>query len=163
MMREVIIRRATGEDLGSVSALLDDVDDLHRHALPWLFREVDDPLYIDFLEPYVSKPDHAMFLAVEQDAVAGALCMFLRQPARAPIVRPTVVAEIDTLVVRASSRRRNIGSRLVNEALQWAARSGATRTELGVYEFNEPARAFWASVGFTTLSRRMVRQSPSDT
>jgi GNAT superfamily N-acetyltransferase len=82
--------------------------------------------------------------------------MFLRPAARAPIVQPAVVAEIDALVVSPSGRRQGVGSRLVRAALQWAADHGATRTELGVYEFNEAARAFWASVGFETLSRRLV-------
>jgi ribosomal protein S18 acetylase RimI-like enzyme len=85
--------------------------------------------------------------------------MFLRQPARASIVTPTVVAEIDALVVNGAFRRQHIGTRLVQAALNWASVSGATRTELGVYEFNELARAFWASAGFQTLSRRLVLHS----
>jgi GNAT superfamily N-acetyltransferase len=89
----------------------------------------------------------------------GALTLFLREPVRAPVVIPTVVAEIDTLVVDSAPRRQNVGTRLVRAGLQWASLSGASRTELGVYEFNEPARAFWASMGFETLSRRLVRHS----
>ena len=52
----------------------------------------------------------------------------------------------------------SVGKRLVQVAIQWARDVGATRTELGVYEFNESARAFWESVGFETLSRRLVVQ-----
>jgi hypothetical protein len=37
----------------------------------------------------------------------------------------------------------------------------ATRTELGVYEFNEEARIFWESMGFATLFRRMCRHDVS--
>ena len=48
---------------------------------------------------------------------------------------------------------------LVEAALAWARLAGATRTELGVYDFNEGARAFWASLGFQVLSYRMVRHS----
>src|SRR6476620_9978459 len=85
-MDEVIIRRAVMADLEAVVALLEDVDDLHRSALPWLLRRVDGPQSTDFLEAYVSKHDHAMFLAVAPDgSLAGVLYMFLRQPARAPI------------------------------------------------------------------------------
>ena len=149
-------------DLEAVGALLQDLDDLHRGALPWLLRHVDGPPLTDFLEPYVSKDNHAMFLAVASEgSLAGVLYMFLRQPARASIVAPTVVAEIDTLVVNGAFRRQHIGTRLVQAALNWASVSGATRTELGVYEFNEQARAFWASVGFQTLSRRLVLHSGS--
>ena len=156
-MDEVTIRRAVMADLEAVVVLLEDADELHRSALPWLFRRVDGPPLTDFLEAYVSKQDHAMFLAVAPDGcVAGVLYMFLRQPARAPIVKPTLVAEIGALVVNGAFRRQHIGTRLVEAALDWASASGATRTELGVFEFNEPARAFWASLGFQTLSRRLV-------
>ena len=162
-MDEVTIRRAVMADLEAVGALLQDLDDLHRGALPWLFRRIDGPPLTDFLEAYVSKHDHAMFLAVAPEgSLAGVLYMFLRQPARASIVAPTVVAEIDTLVVNGAFRRQHIGTRLVQAALNWASVSGATRTELGVYEFNELARAFWASIGFQTLSRRLVLHSNGD-
>jgi diamine N-acetyltransferase len=156
----VTIRRAVMADLEAVGALLQDLDDLHRGALPWLLRRVDGPPLTDFLEAYVSKHDHAMFLAVAPEgSLAGVLYMFLRQPARASIVAPTVVAEIDALVVNGAFRRQHIGTRLAQAALNWASVSGATRTELGVYEFNELARAFWASIGFQTLSRRLVLHS----
>jgi ribosomal protein S18 acetylase RimI-like enzyme len=159
-MDEVTIRRAVLADLEAVGALLQELDDLHRGALPWLLRRVDGPPLTDFLEAYVSKHDHAMFLAVAPEgSLAGVLYMFLRQPARLPIVAPTVVAEIDALVVNGAFRRQHIGTRLVQAALNWASVSGATRTELGVYEFNELARAFWASIGFQTLSRRLVLHS----
>jgi ribosomal protein S18 acetylase RimI-like enzyme len=161
-MGEVTIRRAVAADLAHVMTLLDEVDELHRRALPWLFREVDSPNQVEFLEAYVTKPDHAMFLAVEAGApLVGVLYMFIRNPARAPIVRPTLVAEIDTLAVTSAFRRQGIGQRLVEAALSWAKDAGATRTELGAYEFNEPALAFWASVGFQTLSRRLVLHANS--
>jgi ribosomal protein S18 acetylase RimI-like enzyme len=159
-MAEVIIRRGVMADLAAVVLLLEEVDELHRTALPWLFRRVEGAPLTGFLEAYVSEHDHAMFLAVALDgSVVGALYMFLRQPARAPIIRPTLVAEIDALAVNSGSRRQHIGTRLVQAALDWAQVSGATRTELGVYEFNAPARAFWASLGFETLMRRLTLHS----
>jgi hypothetical protein len=39
--------------------------------LPWLLRRVDGPPLTDFLEAYVSKHDHAMFLAVAPDGRLG--------------------------------------------------------------------------------------------
>jgi GNAT superfamily N-acetyltransferase len=156
-MNDVIIRRAVLSDLGAVVGLLEHADNLHRDALPWLFREAEGTSMTGFLEAYVSKADHAMFLAAAADGtIAGVVYLFMRQPSRAPIVRPAIVAELDALVVAARFRRQQVGTRLVAAALQWAKDFGAARTELGVYEFNEPARAFWASVGFETLSRRMV-------
>lgn len=156
MRHELIIKRAALADLPAAIAMLDEVDELHREALPWLFRQVDEPRPQGFLEDFVSQSDRTMLLATEGGTLAGVLYAFLRQPARAPIVRPTVIAEIDTLVVGHAFRRRGVGKGLVQAALEWATHKGATRTELGVYEFNEAARAFWASQGFQTLSRRLV-------
>jgi diamine N-acetyltransferase len=153
-----VIRQATRADVDAVLPLLDDVDALHRSKLPWLFRPISAANQAEFLDDYFTKPDHALFVAVASDgAMAGVLYLFLRKPARSPMVRPTVVAELDCLAVAAAFRRKGVGRRLVDAALQWARAAGATRTELGVYEFNEVARAFWESVGFQTLSRRLVR------
>jgi GNAT superfamily N-acetyltransferase len=159
-MGEVTVRRAVMEDLPALIAMLDEVDDLHRKALPWLFRQVEAPQLAGFLEDYISEQDRTMLLAATpEEALAGVLYMFVRQPARAPIVQPTLIAEIDAVVVGRSVRRQGVGTRLVHAALQWAGEKGATRTELRVYEFNGAARAFWASVGFQTLSRRLVSHS----
>jgi len=149
--------------LEAALTLLGEVDELHRNCLPWLFRRAERQQLADFLQAYVSKPDHAMFLAVAADGgLAGVLYLFLRQTARAPVIEPTVVAEIDALAVGRAFRRQGIGTRLVEAALGWASVAGATRTELGVFEFNEPAQAFWASLGFQTLSRRLVLRSTPD-
>jgi len=151
------------EDLNAIGALLEEVDELHRSALPWLFRRVGGSEQTAFRAAFVSKSDHATFLAVAADgSFAGVLYAFLRPPARAPIVKPAIVLELDTLAVKPSFRRQGIGKQLVDAALGWGGLAGATRTELGVYDFNQPARAFWASLGFEVLSYRMIRHSEAD-
>jgi ribosomal protein S18 acetylase RimI-like enzyme len=156
-MGEVTVRRAIAADLRAVTELLDELDTLHREALPWLLRKPERPHQAEFIEGFLSKEDHALLLATTASGtVAGLVAVFLRQPARAPVVRPALAAELDALAVSSSFRRRGVGTALVRAALSWSRERGATRTELGVYEFNEPARAFWESLGFRTLSRRLV-------
>jgi GNAT superfamily N-acetyltransferase len=151
-MGQVVIRRAVETDLAGVIALLDEVDDLHRRALPWLLRQIDGTNQTQFLEPYVSKDDHAMFLAVAADgSLAGVLYLFLRQPARAPIVRPTLVAEIDTLVVKASCRRQGLGKRLVEAALCWANTSGPLVPNLA-FTSSTSQREHFGHLSVSTLS-----------
>jgi ribosomal protein S18 acetylase RimI-like enzyme len=157
-MTDVTIRRAGLADLDAVIELLADTDALHREALPWLFQQTQGAHWNAFLEPFVTQADRVMFVAVAADAaLAGVTYLLLRPPARAPIVKPAIVAELDSLAVNSAFRRQRIGTRLVEAALAWAKAAGAARTELSVYEFNEPARAFWASFGFETVSRRLVR------
>ena len=157
-MNHSMIRQAVTTDIPALVALLDELDDLHREAMPWLLQEFDGPGSREFIEPFLSKPDHAALVAeVPSQGIAGLLLVLVRDVSPVPIVRPARVAELDTLVVGSAFRRRGIGKALVEAGLRWAHDAGAARTELGVYEFNESARAFWSSVGFETLSRRLVQ------
>lgn len=159
-MSETTIRRAVPADAGALTGLLEEVDELHRDALPWLFRRIEGAEQTAFRDAFLSKPDHAAFLAIAADGTfAGVVYVFLRATARAAIVVPAVVAEIDVLVVKSSYRRLGIGKRLVEAALEWASLAGASRTELGVHHFNEPARAFWTALGFEIMMYRLVRHS----
>ena len=63
-------------------------------------------------------------------------------------------AEILTLAVRPSARRRGLGGRLVRAATGRAADCGATRMFLEVAEDNGPARALYESLGFEAAGRR---------
>jgi ribosomal protein S18 acetylase RimI-like enzyme len=44
----------------------------------------------------------------------------------------------------------------MRRAQTWARAQGAGEIELTVYEFNEPAIAFYQSLGYKTVSRRMT-------
>lgn len=153
----MLVRIAAAADVVAIRALMSEVDELHRDALPWLLKKAAGPEPPDGIEEFVRQPDHVALVAeVSGGALAGALLVRMREPKPLSIVRPARIAELDALAVGRAFQRRGIGTALVRAALDWAREHGATRSELGVYEFNEPARAFWASVGFQTLSRRMV-------
>ena len=55
-MGEVTIRRAVAADVPTIVALLEEVDELHREALPWLLRKVDEPRSQPFFELFTSTP-----------------------------------------------------------------------------------------------------------
>ena len=63
-------------------------------------------------------------------------------------------AEILTLAVRSSARRRGTGSRLVVAAGVRASAMGARRLFLEVAEDNAAARALYATLGFEPAGRR---------
>lgn len=158
-----MIRRAVHADLPRITELLAQVDELHRDALPWLFRKLDEPRSREVLEHFITGPDCATFVATDavESPALGVLVVMLRQASKAPIVRPARVAEIDSLAVDHVVRRQGVGRRLVQAALAWAHEVQAERTELGVYEFNEPARLFWSSMGFDTVFCRMAKKLES--
>lgn len=158
-MTDAVIRRAVRSDLPRIVELFGQADELHRDALPWLFRKLDEPRSPQLLETFLTDSDRAALVATDRagSLPVGVLFVMVREVSKAPIVRPARVAEIDSLVVVRSFRRQGIGRSLVRAALLWARDVHAARTELGVYDFNEEARTFWESVGFATVFRRMYR------
>ncbi|AQR63281.1 ribosomal-protein-alanine acetyltransferase [Brevundimonas sp. LM2] len=71
-------------------------------------------------------------------------------------------AEILTLAVRPSARRRGTGSRLVAAVSDRAFDLGARRLFLEVAEDNAPARALYAALGFEPAGRRPCYYARSD-
>jgi ribosomal-protein-alanine N-acetyltransferase len=72
--------------------------------------------------------------------------------------------EILNVAVRAGQRRRGIGRRLMETALQQAVSSGSRRVFLEVRESNAGAQAFYAQLGFAQDGRRRkyYRDPPED-
>lgn len=64
---------------------------------------------------------------------------------------------IDDIVVLPSWRRRGIGARLARAAENWARDRGAAWLELGVYDFNTEARAFYEALGYLPVSTKLRR------
>lgn len=64
---------------------------------------------------------------------------------------------IQAISVRQDFRRRGIGTSLVRDVEAWAVDKQVRYVELGVYEFNPEARAFYEQLGYLTVSRVMRR------
>ncbi len=62
--------------------------------------------------------------------------------------------EILNFAVRPNARRTGIGSKLLEEALDWSKRSCAKRVMLEVRESNFAAQSFYARHGFRIVGRR---------
>ena len=42
--------------------------------------------------------------------------------------------------------------------MEWARENGATEAQANVYDFNQPAAAFFSSLGLAPLSHRLFRR-----
>lgn len=156
---EVTIRRATAQDYEALCEIIGEVDALHREALPHLFRAPGGPARERiYLLGLLADDDHGLFVAEIEGQAAGYVHVAVRDTPPIPILVPRRVAVVDDLVVKEAYRRSGLGRALMGRAEQWAQAKGVAEVELNVYEFNEPAIAFYRSLGYETFSRRMGRR-----
>src|SRR5580658_5951546 len=71
--------------------------------------------------------------------------------------RPRVFAYIEEVVVSSHHRRLGVGKALMQRVEGWARDRKVDQIELIVWEFNDEARKFYESLGYTTSYRRMFR------
>lgn len=159
----ITIRQASEADLPALTVLMAEVNDLHAQALPRLFRPVPpDEALAQFVRDHYFVPDSALFVADRHGDLLGFIWVHQQTTPDIILVNPDAYAAIDTVVVRASERRKGIGRSLVERAHQWARDRGLTRVQLSVWDFNQDAIALYESLGYTTANRRMWRSLADD-
>jgi ribosomal protein S18 acetylase RimI-like enzyme len=155
---EFLIREANPEDYEELCEVFAEVDTLHLEALPDTYRAPDGPARSEeYLTDLIADENSALFVADSDREIVGLVKISLREAPDISIMVPRRYASIGTLVVRQRFRRSGVGRRLMEKAHQWAQAKGASQVELGVWEFNKGAIAFYERLGYTTALRRMRR------
>lgn len=159
-----MLRNARRSDLPVLMNLWHQMMDLHRErdARFRFDKDVDRDLKRHFLEALGSR--QAIVLVAEAEGtLAGYVLGWLHQ--RRPIYPAGRYGFISDLYVVPAWRRKGIGGSLVQAAMDWLAKAGATDVELFVAEANPDAQSFWTSMGFEPflrLVRRSVRAKGGD-
>ena len=156
---EIRIRNAAAKDYDDVCRLIDEVDAIHRDHLPRIFREPTGPVREKaYYLGLVADEDVGLFVAEVDEILVGFIHAVIEASPRYPILVPRRFAVVDSIVVAADYQHQGIGQALMDAAEAWALAKGASAIELNVYEFNTAALAFYHQLGYTTLSRRMLKE-----
>jgi GNAT superfamily N-acetyltransferase len=149
------IRAATAHDYLGVVKALAEVDELHRAQLPWLFCVPSvEPRSREFLEQILnSKSSHV--LVADAGAIVGVATVLVRTAPDLSVFIPQSWAVLDNIAVTQPWRRQGVGKALVLAAETWAREQGLGWLELGVYEFNREARAFYEALGYVPVSTKL--------
>ena len=153
---EIHIRPAAARDYEALLLLFEEVDALHRQHHPERFRKPAGPARErDFFLAALDDAHVGFFVAEDKGELVGHVHIIVRETPPVPILKPRRLAYIDEIVVKVAYRGRGVGHLLMEQAEAWARTNGATAIELGVYEFNQEAQAFYRDLGYTTFHRRM--------
>lgn len=151
------IRSANITDYEQLCELFDEVDILHREALPDIFRKLDGPARSrERVVHLIGGPAGTILVAEHDGRLLGLAVISATAASANPLHVPRRVFEIVTIVVRKSARGQGIGKLLMGASLEWAKQHGAEHVEISVYAFNEDAVRMYTAAGFTMLRHRMM-------
>jgi ribosomal protein S18 acetylase RimI-like enzyme len=155
----MLIRPACFEDYPAFGRLYLEINDLHAAAHPDLFAPTrTSPHDEEDFQIMLSDSNQAVFIAEVDGTAAGFINVILRDALPLEILAQRRFAVVDSIGVSARLRRQGIGEALMQRAAQWASESGAVSLELTVYEFNQSAIAFYSSLGYAPLSRKLSKK-----
>ncbi len=150
------IREAVLKDYEELCEVFEEVDVLHREALPHVFREFDGPARTKgYISGIIADGNSALFVAEHDGQIIGLVHISVRKSSDIPVIVPRRYAVMENLAVKEEFRRSGVGRVLVEIAHQWALDKEITQVELNVWEFNKGAIAFYEQLGYTTASRKM--------
>ncbi len=154
-----MLRAAAQEDYDAVCMLLAQGDRFHAEALPQIFRSIEGPARSrEYFERILDNENAAIFVAEQQDALIGMIQCDVRTAPDVPVIVPRHFVYIDNLVVSERFRQQGVGLALVERVHQWSREKGITEVELGVWEFNIPARILYEKLGYQTTRRIMSKR-----
>lgn len=155
---DVLIRPATGADFDEVGRVFGEENRFHANLLPEIFEVAEPIMTPEWYEALLSDPDQTLYVAELEHEIVGLL--LLREMANPddPIFRPRRYAYVDEVAVAQAHRRRGIGRRLMEQALQWARERGLGTIELNVWAANPGAIEFYRRLGYGVIRHRMRRE-----
>jgi diamine N-acetyltransferase len=154
-----LLRAAVQEDYEAVCLLLAQGDHFHSEALPQIFRPIEGPARSrEYFERILTNENAALFVAEQQSTLVGMIHSEVRAAPDLSLFVSRHFVYIDDLVVSERFRHQGVGLALVERVHQWSREKGITEVELGVWEFNTPARIFYEKLGYQTTRRLMSKR-----
>ena len=152
----ILIRRALGQDAGTLASLNADVQAIHAAAMPWQFKPPGpDTFPPAAVAALLAQPENLVFIADFDGTAAGyAYAEIVRRP-ETPFSYALDMVYLHHISVRPAHRRRGVGGALIGAVRAAAIDVNITLVALDVWTFNEEARAFFRRHGFVAYNERL--------
>ena len=154
-MDQLAVRYAKREELEDVNRIRRQVNELHVHGRPDIFR-ADGWTYIeDIVYTRFDEENSGVIVAVSEGEIVGfATVQYVVKP-ESPYNKERSYYHVEEFGVDKDHRRKGIAAAIMAFARDDARKRGFSRLELDMWEFNRDALAFYESIGFRTFRRYM--------
>ncbi|MCC6244571.1 MAG: GNAT family N-acetyltransferase [Gemmatimonadaceae bacterium] len=153
----MIIRRAGNADADLLAALNSEVQELHVHAAPELFRVVEPSEVAAWFQAQLADGATAWIAEDAGTAVGYALAITRHRP-EGVFGKARHFVEIDQVGVLLSARRRGVCRALIDRIRESARTEGIGQLVLKSWVFNSAAHHAFRALGFAPESIQFVAE-----
>lgn len=150
------IETAKKEDFSAVNSIVTEGHNEHAEALPYIFKEVDEVIPAKNFQELLEDSNCEILIAKDNGVIVGFAVMELNDSPPFESMTPRKYAYINDFGVKSNYQRKGIGRELFKACVEWSKNRGAASLDLNVWEFNQKAISFYASLGMKNLSRKMT-------
>lgn len=155
----VSVRLAKLDDAESIAQLTAEVQQLHIKAHPQLFRPAHEVLFSkNKLAALLKDSNNIVGVAQAEGEIVGHVYAEVIHRAKNAFRHAESTIYVHQIGVREESRRRGIGSALMNFIEEQAAALGVNAIGLDHWAFNTSARDFFEARGFTPSQVKMRKE-----
>ncbi len=141
-----MIRKANKEDIKALTKLLYQADAVHNGIRPDLFKS-DAPKYNEQeLASIINDNSKPIFVYDDGEVVGHAFCQ-ITEVRNHRLLQDIKTLYIDDICVDEAARGKHIGKALFEYVRDYAKSIGCNNITLNVWEGNDPAYAFYRSMG----------------
>jgi len=153
-MTEVIVRRATFNDLEPVLDLWQEMMDYHARLDKRFQPAADGRVHFrQAVQEWMLDDLWRVLVALDGDEVVGYIIGHLAD--NPPVFETRHYGFISDICVATDWRRSGVGRQLFAAIRDWFRRHGITVIQLNVAALNPVSRAFWRKMGFQDYLNRM--------
>ena len=153
-----VIRAARPDDYTRLCELYEQLDAFHRSARPDVFvRPEGAPRSLERVSALLAGPESTILVAERGSVVVGFATVVVRRISPNPVRPSTDYAELDEIVVDAAHRRQRLALLLIAASEAWAAERGLKTLVIGVWAFNDAARAVYERAGYEVQTLRLAK------
>lgn len=149
------IRKMTPQDYPAVSGMMEALHRLHVESRPDLFTQAMCENFQEKYEEMIQDDTCIPLLAEENGCPLGFCVLYIQEP-RGIMLQKS--AHMDDLFVTENARHKGVAKKLYREAQLRAHAAGAAYMTLKVWAFNEPAIAFYRSMGMKVRSYYLEKE-----
>ncbi|WP_413284497.1 N-acetyltransferase family protein [Vibrio sp. MA40-2] len=148
-MTSVLIRAACLDDLEQLNRLMFELHDFHHQSYPSDIKTAEEIEQQKSISRYLDDPECLVYVAIDQQTdrvlgfVTGHFCELV-----SVISKPILMGSVDELFVSLEYRKQKIAEQLMQRIELIFEQYGVKKVFVEVWDFNQPAKAFYQKKGF---------------